>query len=182
MRKKWLPETPVSYILAFPIRSKKIILAWKVQLKACTDYAQKQGLEIVGSFGGTWESAKTDERKEFQRMLTFVKNRGKKVSHIIVYSHERFSRTGENAIWLGKKLRESGIRIVAATQPIDTSGPAGVFQQNILFLFSQFENDLRREKIMASMVEKLSKGGWMGKFPIGYKAIHEKRLQAPTAR
>ena len=30
-------------------------------------YAQKTGIEIVKSFGGTYESAKTDERIEFRR-------------------------------------------------------------------------------------------------------------------
>src|ERR1051325_597074 len=41
------------------------------QKKACEVYAQKQGYEILGYFGGTYESAKTDERKEFNSMLDF---------------------------------------------------------------------------------------------------------------
>jgi len=43
------------------------------QRKACEMYAQKQGYSILGHFGGTYESAKTDERKEFNNMLSFVK-------------------------------------------------------------------------------------------------------------
>ncbi len=144
-------------------------LSLDVQLKGCNEFAQRKGFVVREAFGGTWESAKTDERKEFQRMLKFAKDQREKISWIIVYSHERFSRTGENAIWLGKKLREAGISIIAATQPIDTSMPSGVFQQNILFLFSQYDNDLRREKCVAGMAEKLSRGEWLGKAPIGYE-------------
>jgi DNA invertase Pin-like site-specific DNA recombinase len=46
---------------------------------------------VMEYFGGTFESAKSDERKEFQKMLTYVK-RNKEIDTIIVYSYDRFSR------------------------------------------------------------------------------------------
>ena len=67
-------------------------------------------------------------------MIDFAKKQKTKVSYIIVYSLERFSRTGDNAIWLSRQLRELGINIISVTQPIDTSNPSGILQQNILFL------------------------------------------------
>ena len=45
----------------------------QTQKKACEQYAGKYGYQIVGYFGGTYESAKTDERREFNNMLSFVK-------------------------------------------------------------------------------------------------------------
>ena len=45
------------------------------QLKYCTEYANKNEMDICDYFGGTNESAKTDDRKEFQRMLSFVKTK-----------------------------------------------------------------------------------------------------------
>jgi site-specific DNA recombinase len=139
------------------------------QLKGCNVFAQKLNYQICGHFGGTYESAQSDERKEFVRMISFVKKAKEKISYIIVYSLERFSRTGDNAIWLSRQLRELGITIASVTQPIDTSNPSGVLQQNILFLFSQYDNDLRRQKSVAGMKEKLLKGEWMGVAPLGYK-------------
>lgn len=139
-----------------------------VQLKGCEHFAGKNGLDIKGIFGGTYESAQTDERNEFQRMVKFAKNFNQGISFIIVYSLERFSRTGENAIWLSRQLRELGITILSVTQPIDTTNPSGVLQQNILFLFSQYDNDLRRQKCVDGMREKLSKGEWVGNAPKGY--------------
>src|SRR5205823_6567782 len=59
------------------------------QKKACEKYAQKNGFQIMGYFGGTYESAKTDERKHFNSMLTYVKKAKEKVSTIIVYSVDR---------------------------------------------------------------------------------------------
>ncbi len=139
------------------------------QLKGCNVFAEKLNYQICGHFGGTYESAQSDERKEFVRMINFVKKAKEKISFIIVYSLERFSRTGDNAIWLSRQLRELGVTIASVTQPIDTSNPSGVLQQNILFLFSQYDNDLRRQKSVAGMREKLLKGEWMGVAPIGYK-------------
>ena len=55
-------------------------------------YAKKKGLIIKEYFGGSVESAKTDERKEFKRMLDFVK-KDNSISAILVYSYERFSRS-----------------------------------------------------------------------------------------
>ena len=45
-----------------------------MQKKYCDAYALEHGLEVAAYFGGTYESAKTDERKEFNRMLAFVKS------------------------------------------------------------------------------------------------------------
>lgn len=143
-------------------------LSLEVQLKGCEQFAIKNSLTVMGRFGGTYESAQTDERNEFKRMVSFAKNYKEGISYIIVYSLERFSRTGENAIWLSRQLRELGIAIMSVTQPIDTSNPSGVLQQNILFLFSQYDNDLRRQKSVAGMKEKLLRGEWVGGTPTGY--------------
>ncbi len=144
-------------------------MSLETQLKFCNEFAKRYSYEVCGHFGGTYESAMSDERKEFVRMITFVKKSKEKIAYIIVYSLERFSRTGDNAIWLSRQLRELGVTIISVTQPIDTSNPSGVLQQNILFLFGQYDNDLRRQKCVAGMKEKLLKGEWLGVAPIGYK-------------
>lgn len=96
-------------------------LSLETQRKACEQFAQKNHYAILGYFGGTYESAKTDERKEFNRMLHFVKKNREKISFIIVYSVDRFSRSGANAIYIADQLKQQGINIVSVTQPTDTS-------------------------------------------------------------
>lgn len=140
----------------------------ETQKKYCLQYANKQGLNVLGFFGGTYESAKTDERNEFNRMIRFVKNQHEGVSVILVYSLDRFSRTGDNAIFISSELKKQGISIVSVTQPIDVSTHSGVLQQNIQFIFSKYDNDLRREKCISGMKEKLLRGEWTGGVPLGY--------------
>ncbi len=143
----------------------------ETQRKACEEYATKSNYSIMGQFGGTYESAKTDERKEFNKMLSFVKKCREKITYIIVYSVDRFSRSGANAIYIKDQLRQEGIYLVAVTQPGDASTSSGDFQQNIQIIFSQYDNQLRREKCMAGVKEALNRGEWCHKAPYGYDEI-----------
>ena len=144
-------------------------LEW--QKKFCTEYAQKNQFVIKGYFGGTFESAKSDERKEFNRMLNFVKASKAKISFILVYSLDRFSRTGDSAIYIASELKKTGVNIVAVTQPIDTNSHSGTLQQNIQFIFGKYDNDLRRQKTIDGMREKLLRGEWIGPAPTGYSFV-----------
>ena len=147
-------------------------LSLDVQRKAIEDFAQRSELNIIGYFGGTYESAKTDGRKEFTRMLEFIKKHKGKVSHVLVYTLDRFSRTGGAAIKLAEELREKyGVTVYAVTQPADTSNPSGVLQQSIHFIFSQYDNQLRKQRAMAGMKEKFDKGIWVTKPPQGYDIV-----------
>ena len=150
------------------------------QRKAIEQYAQKNNLYIIAYFGGTYESAKNDERKEFTRMLSFARRSKEKISYILVYSVDRFSRSGANAIYIASELRKENIDIYAVTQPADTATPSGKLQQNIQFIFSEYDNDLRREKCVAGMKEKLMQGYWIQKAPLGYDQYTKHKEQRIT--
>lgn len=141
------------------------------QRRSCEQYAQKQGYTIMGYFGGTYESAKTDERTEFNTMLSFVKKSREKISCIIVYSVDRFSRSGANAIYIKEQLRSQGVMVMSVTQHTDTSTPSGNLQQNIQFIFSEYDNQLRKEKCVSGTKEALLRGEWCGPLPIGYDSV-----------
>jgi len=137
------------------------------QLKYCKEFAARKSLNIVEYFGGTYESAKSDERKEFSKMLSFLKRR-KNISYIIVYSYDRFSRTGANAAYISSNLKLRGIHTLSVSQDVDTSKPSGVFQENLYYMFSQFDNELRKDKSVTGMQERLRNGHWCFNIPIGY--------------
>ncbi|MGJ1413105.1 recombinase family protein [Sphingobacterium multivorum] len=147
-------------------------LSLATQLKACTLYAEKMGYNLAATFGGTYESAETDERKQFTAMIAFVKKFKGKISYILVYSLERFSRN-DNSIWLTNELRRLGIEIISVTQPIDTSNASGQMQQKMLFLFGEFDNQLRRQKCMAGTKEMLLRGDWPTQPPMGYEVTRQ---------
>ena len=126
-------------------------------------------LQLLSSSAAPMKVQKTDGRKEFQRMLTYVKQKQGKVTHILVYMLDRFSRTGGAAIKLAEDLREIyGVDIIAVIQPADTSNAGGILPQSIQFLFSRYDNDIKRQRVITGMRDKLKKGIWVTKPPVGY--------------
>src|SRR5580658_7673970 len=97
-------------------------LSLSTQKRTIEEFAVRHNLNIVEYFGGTYESAKTDGRKEFKRMLDFIRVRKDQISQVVVYALDLFSRTGGAAIKLASNLREKhGISVFAVTQPTDTT-------------------------------------------------------------
>ena len=99
-------------------------------------------------------------RKEFKRMLKYVKQSGS-IGYIIVYSYDRFSRTGSSASQITHELLNQGIQVKAVTQEVDATSASGKFQQNLFYMFSQFDNELRRDKTITAMSDLLRKGYWL---------------------
>jgi site-specific DNA recombinase len=100
-------------------------LCLEIQLKSNEEYTKTHNLFVRERFGGTYECAATDERKEFQRMIKYIKTSRYKISKILVYSLERFSRS-ENSIWLNGSIKKTGNRDCFSNTTIDTTNPAGI--------------------------------------------------------
>ena len=142
-------------------------LSLETQEKACREYAERNGIEIDRIMGQTNESAKV-EGKLYEEMITYV-SMNKRINIILVYSYDRFSRAGAEAIVTKAFLKTKGISVISVTQPIDSDNMAGEFMENMLFLFNQFENNLRKQKCTAGMLQCLEKGDWFSKPPLGYE-------------
>lgn len=93
-------------------------LSLETQRKAIEEYARRYELPVAAYFGGTYESAKTDGRKEFQRMLQFIQQHSGRIGQILVYTLDRFSRTGGSGHQAGpgskRKIRSQGLCRYAA--------------------------------------------------------------------
>lgn len=145
----------------------------EAQHRICTEYALKYGFTIMEYFGGTYESAQEDDRREFNRLLKFLRT-NKIVSKVLVFSIDRFSRTGGHAISLDEELAALGIQVIGVTHPIDTSSPMGKLLKHIMYLNSRADNDMRREKCVTGMRERLRQGYWVGMPPLGYTNLRPK--------
>ncbi len=140
-------------------------LAW--QFERLDDYASKNNLFIKKKYGGTYESAKTDERKEFKKMLADIA-KDRSVSAILIYSYDRFSRSGSNGIFLLENLKKLGVKIISVTQEVDSFTPTGSFQENLYMLLSKLDNDMRRDKSISGSKSIVKKGYWPYPTPKGY--------------
>lgn len=135
-------------------------------------FAVKNNYVLRGRYGGTFESAKTDERKEFKRMLADIK-KDVTIANVLVYSYDRFSRSGTNGIFLLENLRKLGVRIIAITQEVDSFTPTGMFQENLYMLISKLDNDMRKDKCLAGTKSHLRNGYWPYAIPMGYDNLNK---------
>jgi len=111
-------------------------------------------------------------------MIQFVKRtnaRGtQKISQIWVYMTDRFSRTGVGGMGIAEELREKyGVALYALCQPTSVKDESGIFSQNLQFLFSNYENRLRRKRMIDGMTAKFQAGEWVTILPMGYSAIRQ---------
>ena len=139
-----------------------------MQIKYCNAFCRANGLPIRAYFGGTYESAKTDGRKEFKRMLDYVRKE-KSVSYIVILNYDRFSRTGPGAAQLSEQLRTEGIIVKSVNQDIDTSTAAGRLQENFFHMINNFDNSAKSDRTKINTREVMMKGFWPYPTPLGYR-------------
>ena len=144
----------------------------ETQRKDAITYSKRRSFEIKVAFGGEAVSAKTDERKEFKKMLEYVK-KNKDIVAILVYSYERFSRS-EHAQQLIIDLSKIGVKVLSVLQDFDVTTMSGKLQQNIFLAFGNYDNELRRAKSMRGTLELIEQGYYIGHCPFGYTNLNKK--------
>jgi site-specific DNA recombinase len=133
----------------------------------------RKTIPVKEYFGGSYESAKTDGRKEFMRMLDYV-NKNKNISYIIVFNYDRFSRSGAAASQLSEELSKQGVIVKSVTQDIDTSTAIGRLQENFFHMLNNFDNRLKSDRTIINTREVMLKGYWPYATPLGYKNLKPK--------
>jgi DNA invertase Pin-like site-specific DNA recombinase len=151
------------------------------QLESCKRYAERYNLNIITEpFGGVFESAKTDkERKEFNKMLTFIKkNKKLNIKYAIVWSTSRFSRTGSTVVL--EDLYDMGVIVLSATSNYNPKTPSGKFNQRIELANAAFDNEMKSQQTKELGRAALLKGRWIGKAIRGYDQVTTKAKQTIT--
>lgn len=143
-------------------------LSLDTQQDACQAYAQRHGYTVDRVFIDAGESAKTTERPDFLKLLTYCRERKGKLHAVIVYSLTRFSRNSADHHAIVTLLRGLGITLRSVTEPIDES-PSGRLMEGILAAMAQFDNDVRSERVVAGMKASIARGRWVWRAPIGYQ-------------
>ena len=104
-------------------------MSLETQRKMCEQFAQKSKFIIMGCFGGTYESAKTDDRTELIRLMNFCELKRNKIDVVIFYKIDRWARYSLDYGNLRAKLKKHGVIIKSATENIEDT-PAGRFLEN----------------------------------------------------
>ena len=67
-------------------------LSLPTQLRACEEYCRRQGYEVVERFHEEGESAKSTDRSQLQKLLTYCRLNKGRVHFVVVFNLTRFAR------------------------------------------------------------------------------------------
>jgi site-specific DNA recombinase len=141
------------------------------QVNECREYAKRNGIEIVAEpFIEEGESAKSADRTQFQKAIAYCSAKKPKVDYFIVHKIDRFARNQADHVATQMILRKVGTTLVSATEPIDQT-VIGRAMEGMLSVWAELDNNIRAERSKSGMVEKVKKGMWVWKEPLGYKRI-----------
>ena len=117
------------------------------QIRVCTAKAEENGDTIIKVYADKAVSGKTDDRKEFQRMLKdSVKGTFERV---YIYKTDRFARNRYDSATSRHKLKKNGVELVCAAESIP-EGAEGVLFEAVLEGMAEYYS--------VSLAENVSRG------------------------
>ena len=140
----------------------------ETQLKACQEFAYKEGYTIVQTFIEEGKSAKDLNREEVKKLIKFCDNKKNIINAIIVWRIDRLSRF--NVDYHGvirPMLMRHNIHLLSATE-VNVNGIEGEYMRNVMMCNAEYELSLIRFRTKENMKTIASNGVMPCKAPIGY--------------
>ena len=144
------------------------------QLKVCYEYAESNHYTVVGEYIDRAISGTTDNRAEFQRMISDSDRHT--FEGVLVYQLDRFARNRYDSAINKAKLKKNGVRVLSAKENI-ADDASGILVEGVLESMAEYYSVELSQKIhrgMAINAEKcLSNGSNPG---LGFKVDAERRF------
>ena len=125
--------------------------------RACRKWCEDHELEVDRVFVEAGEWAKSENRTEFQRMFRYLDTVGSRVSHVVVWKFDRFSRNSEDTAIYSRRLRINGISLVSVNR-LSAPTPMGRAMLGIAGVFNQLDNENRSARSLVSMKATFESG------------------------
>lgn len=124
-------------------------------------------------------SGATLERPALAQALTEA--RAGRYDLLLVYRVDRLARSVRGLAQILEDLEAAGAAFRSATEPFDTTTPAGRMMVQLLAVVAEFERAVILDRVIAGMERKAARGEWVaGARPFGY-CIRDSRLVADDA-
>ena len=140
----------------------------KLQERVCRDYCYKNGFEVLRVFVDEGKSARTLDRPEFLKAISFCRKNREKINSFIVYRLDRFSRSQVDHYSIKASLRKIGVRLISATQEVDEEQPESILIEGIAAAVGEYESRIIGLRARMGMEEARRNGRLSGPAPLGY--------------
>lgn len=99
------------------------------------------------------------ERPELRRLLSELRQG----DVLVVYKMDRVARSLKDLLNILDQLTLAGAAIRSLTEPLDTSGPIGIFMVQVLGAVAQLERSIIRERSVAGQIAAYKRGVMLGR-------------------
>ena len=124
------------------------------QLRECTAFAEKNDIQILNTYIDRAFSAKTDNRPEFQHMVSDSKK--KMFDVVLVWKYDRFARNRLDSLMYKQLLQRNNIKLISVTEPIMNSS-VGIIVESMIDSYNEYYS--------AELAEKVTRGMTLPDFP-----------------
>ena len=101
------------------------------QVRACTEYAERQGYTVVKVYTDEARSAQTDDRPGILHMIADIKAKRLVVDVVLVHKLDRFARNRYDSAFYKRELRRAGVRVESVLERFDDS-PESVLLESLI--------------------------------------------------
>lgn len=150
-------------------------LSIPAQLEAIHNYCKQKGWTLVHEYIDAGKSAKTDERPEFQQMISAAKKANREFNTIVIHKFDRFSRNRDDHVIYKSLLKKIGVTVYSVTEQTDPETPHGFLLEGIMEVISEFYNMNLKNETMKGLTENAKKGFHNGgRPPYGFRLYRAK--------
>lgn len=140
------------------------------QERLCREYAATNGYTVAEIYIEQGESAKTADRTELKKMISYCTTKKNQVKAVVVYKIDRLSRNTDDYSQIRMMLKRYEVEIKSISEYFEDT-PAGRFMENIIANVAQFDNDVRAERCAGGMKEAVKEGRYVWMAPYGYSNV-----------
>lgn len=135
------------------------------------EYADRRGWQVAAEIREIGSGAL--QRPKREELLAAVRRRA--LDAIVVWRLDRWGRSISDRVVTLKELVELGIGFVSLTEAFDMTTPSGRALAGMLAVFAEFEREILRERVKASIAHARAKGTVLGRPQSAAKKTSEVR-------
>ena len=136
------------------------------QIAECKRYAEANDLLVIQEYIDRAQSATTDKRPNFRRMITDSEDQIFDI--ILVYQLDRFARNKNDSGYYKKILADNGVKVVSAKEQI-AEDSSGVITEGMLEIVADWFSKQLSEKVSRGMLQNAEKCKYNGGvMPLGF--------------
>ena len=117
----------------------------------------------------------TDERVALKNMMHDARLR--KFEKVLVWSVDRLGRSMKGLVMVLSELKDLKVDIFAYKQAIDTSTAMGAMFFQFVGIFSEFENNIRKERQLVGIRKAKERGGRFGRKPTSSGTLSKRQAK-----